>query len=409
MSYKDQIVKLRTEVQTLTNQAKATYADLEAKGADAPQEERNALNTLIEDGTKKRQELERLEQLQASDDYVNAPRPAKADPRISGEHRQRKSWGQIVLESEQFKAAARGSTVQEPRMDRVNVKAVYGSSDGAGGYLVQVQREPEVIDIPQRETTILNLINVAQTNSDAVEYASLASRTNNAAPVAEFTGGTFGLKPESDLTFTLATANVRTIATWVAASRRILQDAPRLQNTIDTELTQMLQITLENEVLSGSGSGEHFTGILNASGILTRTQGSGSRSAAGDTVADTIRRAITDVRLQFYIPNGIVMNPADVEAVELSKDTTNAYIEVFDSATGQMWRTPVVESAAITAKTALVGDLKMGATLWDRMQTEIRVGEPNDFFVRNAVAVLAELRAAFAVTRPLAIEKVTLT
>jgi hypothetical protein len=50
----------------------------------------------------------------------------------------------------------------------------------------------------------------------------------------------------------------------------------------------------------------------------------------------------------------------------------------------------------------------MGATLWDRMQTEIRVGEPTDYFLRNAVAILAELRAAFGVPRPLAFEKITL-
>lgn len=409
MSYTDQIVQLRTEVQQLTNDAKAKYEALAQKGADAPQEERNALNVLIEDGTKKRQELERLEQLQATDAYVNAPRPAKADSRISGQASRRKSWGQIVVESPEFKSATKGSTVNAPRMDRVNVKAIYGSSDDAGGYLVVVQREPEVIDIPQRPLTVLNMINVSQTNSDAVEYAKLASRTNNAAPVAEYSGGAFGLKPESDFTWTLATANVKTIAHYVPASRRILQDAPQLQNQIDNDLTYGLQVVLENEVLSGDGTGEHFTGILNASGILTRTQGSGSRSSGSDTVADTLRRAITDVQLQFYNPNSIVLAPADAEAIELSKDSTGQYIEVFDAATGRLWRVQTAISAALTAKTAVVGDLAMAATLWDRMQTEIRVGEPNDFFLRNAVAILAELRAAFAVTRPAAVCKVTLS
>jgi hypothetical protein len=45
--------------------------------------------------------------------------------------------------------------------------------------------------------------------------------------------------------------------------------------------------------------------------------------------------------------------------------------------------------------------------LWDRNQSEIRVGEPSDYFLKNLLAILAEMRAAFGVTRPLAIEKIT--
>lgn len=405
MSYQEQIKSLRTGLQTLTNQAKTMYADLEAKGDKATADERTSLNNLIDQGQAKRADLERLEALDANDAYANQP---AAQPKARGNGMpSRKSWGQVVTESAQFKSAEKGSTAASPRMDRVNVKAVYGSADGGGGALIQPQHLAEVIDIPQRPASILDFINQSSTNSDAVEYAVLASRSNNAAPTAEFTNLNFGLKPESDYTFTLQTTNVRTIATWIAASRRVLQDAPQLQNYIDNDLTQMLRIALENQVISGNGTGENFTGILNTSGILTRTQGSGSRALVGDTVADTIRRSITDVMLQFYTPNVVVLNPTDAESVELTKDSTGQYVQVIDAATGRIWRVAHVETAALTAKTGLVGDLKMAATLWDRSQLEIRVGEPNDFFLRNAVAILAELRAAFAVVRPSAVEKLT--
>lgn len=405
MSYQEQIKALRTELQTFTANAKTMYADLEAKGDNVTADERANLNNLIDQGQQKRAELDRLEALAANDTYLNAP---VAQPKAHrGGPAARKTWGQIVTESAQFKSAEKGSTAASPRMDRVNVKAVYGSSDGGGGALIQAQHLAEVIDIPQRPASILDFINQSSTNSDAVEYAVLASRSNNAAPTAEFTNLNFGLKPESDYTFTLQTTNVRTIATWIAASRRVLQDAPQLQNYIDNDLTQMLRIALENQAISGNGAGENFTGILNTSGILTRTQGSGSRSSGSDTVADTIRRGITDVMLQFYTPNVVLLNPTDAETIELTKDTTGQYVQVIDPATGRIWRVAHVETAALTAKTGVVGDLKMAATLWDRSQLEIRVGEPNDFFLRNAVAILAELRAAFAVVRPSAVEKLT--
>jgi HK97 family phage major capsid protein len=61
---------------------------------------------------------------------------------------------------------------------------------------------------------------------------------------------------------------------------------------------------------------------------------------------------------------------------------------------------PVVESEAITAGTALVGDFSK-AVLWDREQASVTMTDSHaDFFIRNLVAILAEERVAFAVTRP---------
>ena len=43
----------------------------------------------------------------------------------------------------------------------------------------------------------------------------------------------------------------------------------------------------------------------------------------------------------------------------------------------------------------------MGAMLWDREQTTIRVAEQHDdFFVKNMVAILAEERIALTIFRP---------
>lgn len=408
MALEEQIRELRTKVATLTNQATAKYAELEAKGDAATGDERTALNALIDDGTAKRKELERLLELKASEDLVNKPaaNPRGVESQVAIPNA-RKSWGQKVLSSEQFAQARKGSTAQPPKMHPVNVKAeqkaLYESLSTAGGALVNEQRVEELIGIPHRPQSILNLIAVSRTTSNVVEWVKQASRTNSAAPTAEYTSGNFGLKPESNMTFELVSATVRTIATWVAASRNILADAPRLQDLIDTDLTEMVRVILENQIVSGAGTGENFTGILNTAGILARTQGAGTRSKAGDTVADTIRRGMTDIQLEFYEPNGILLSPADAEEVELLKDTQNNYLKIWDPTTGRLFRLPVSVSPILSDNAGIVADFRMACYLWDRMETEIRVGEPNDFFLRNAVAVLAELRAAFAVVRPTAV------
>jgi HK97 family phage major capsid protein len=99
-----------------------------------------------------------------------------------------------------------------------------------------------------------------------------------------------------------------------------------------------------------------------------------------------------------------LMNPYDWETVELTKDGQNRYYFGGPTALGMktIWGLPVVESEAVLQGTFYTGDLKQ-AVLWDRERANIRVGEPNDFFLRNIVAILCELRAAFGVLRPSAI------
>lgn len=399
-----------TELVTLVNQAKTLYADLEAKGDKVTGEERTKLYALIEDGEKKRAELDQLKKLAGLDDYASAPEdrktPERDTPRIP---ESAKSWGQRTIESEEFKHND-GKNLKPVQVGGIKaLKALYGSATTTGGNLTVNDRQTEIFDIArQRPKSVIDLLNQSQTASDAVEYILMDSRTNNAAVVPEYTGGNFGLKPESDMTFDLKTASVKTIPTWIPVSRQILQDAPRLRAMIDGELQYMVEIKLEDEVIAGDGTGNHFTGILNWTGIQSRVHATSGRAfVATDNNADTLRRAITDIWLEFYRPDGIVVHPTQGESLELLKDDNKNYLHVYDSATMRIWRLPVVETPAMTSGTALVAQFALAATIWDRMQTEILTGQPNDYFLRNAYAILAELRAAFAVTRPKAVEKVT--
>lgn len=418
MGLLEQVKTKRTEVQTLVNQAKTLYADLETQGDKATADDRQKLNNLIDLGTTKRAELVKLEDLLAADEHVNG----KGDSRVPLEDLNRsatevvsKSWGHTVTGSQQFKAAAQRPT--DGKLDRVKVpggvKAVYGSLGTAGGVLVENDRQPEILDIVrQRPFSILDLVNVVPTQSDTVEWIEMDTRTNNAATVPEYSAGAFGLKPESNVTFNSRTAAIQWIATWIAVSKQILADAPRLRATIDGELNYMVRFRLEEQVLAGDGLGSNFTGLLNWAGIQTRTMSAtapvGRAQATNDSRMTTLRRAVTDIALEFYEANGIVMNPADLENLEITEYNGNRYANAFDPVAMRVWRTRIITSNAIPALTALVGNFQVAATLFDREDIEILVGQPNDFFLRNAVALLAELRAGFAVTRPKAVEKVTM-
>jgi HK97 family phage major capsid protein len=69
----------------------------------------------------------------------------------------------------------------------------------------------------------------------------------------------------------------------------------------------------------------------------------------------------------------------------------------------------VIESEGMTEGVAVVADWRL-AVLWDRMRVMISVSNSHsDFFIRNLVAILAEMRAAFGVLRPAAFVETDLT
>lgn len=271
-----------------------------------------------------------------------------------------------------------------------------------------MQRDP-LIPMPQRTNRVRELFPAQPTTANLIDYFRVTGFTNNASPVAERAGGAFALKPQSTLTFAPAQAPVRTIAHWEAAHRNALADEPQLQSIINNELLYGLRLQEDYQILSGTGTSEDLLGVLNTSGIQLYSQTSGPGT---DNKADALRRAATKVMLAYYEATGIVLHPNDWEDIELSKDGNDRYLFMMNVAVGMqqtLWRMRVVDTPAIAEGTSLVGAFGLGAQLYDREQANIRIAEQHaDFFVRNAVVVLAEERLALAVKRPEAFVKVTL-
>lgn len=322
----------------------------------------------------------------------------------------RKSIGQRFIDSDEFKAIGNGRngyTMQAPFQAKDVFTAMPSGTPGDFG---TPQREG-IVDRAKRVSRVRDLFNVQQTNSNMIEYFRVSGFTNNAATVSERSGTpeVFTSKPQSSMTVVGVQAPVRTIAHFEVAHRNVLEDEPTLRGIIDNELLYGLRLTEDDQILNGNGSGSNLTGIRNVSGVQTLNWSAG---VVGDTRIDAIRRGITKSLLAYYEPTGIIMHPNDMEDIELTKDDENRHIMVMSVSIGaeaRLWRLPIVSTPAITEGKVLIGSFGVGATLYDRMEGTIRVAEQHsDFFVRNAVAVLAEERIALAVKRPESFVEVTL-
>jgi HK97 family phage major capsid protein len=277
---------------------------------------------------------------------------------------------------------------------------------GLSSPLVNQDRKPIVDSAYARPLTIRDIITVGRTDSDTVEYVRQNSVTNNAAPVAEATAtsdGT-GAKPESAMTFQLISELAKTIAHWIPATTRALQDAGQLETYINTFLRYGLEEELEDQILTGNGAGQNFDGILHVSGTTPQ--------AFDTNILTTTRKARTKVRVTGRAtPTAWVMNPSDWETFDLTEDNEARYYFGGPREMGQprLWGLPVVESEGMTAGTAVVADWRL-AVLWERLQAMVSMSNSHsDFFVRNLIAILAEMRAVFGVIRPAAFVLADLT
>jgi len=95
------------------------------------------------------------------------------------------------------------------------------------------------------------------TQSNLIEFTREDSHTDNTAIQAN----EGDVKGESALGFELAYVPVRTIASWIPCSTQILNDAPALQNYVNTRLMYFNSLKIKNEILNGSGTGTEILGL----------------------------------------------------------------------------------------------------------------------------------------------------
>jgi HK97 family phage major capsid protein len=282
---------------------------------------------------------------------------------------------------------------------------ITGESDTSAGAFVQTDYTGIYEPLGRYPLNVLGLVSRRTTTSDLVEFVRQTVKVQEAAVVAEatdtdYTGATgqeSGEKPEGAVAFEKVTSAVKTLAVWVPATRRALSDAAQIRGIIDQELRDDLDEEFEDQILNGDGTGENFTGIMNTANVLTQ---------AFDTdILTTIRKARTNLAVNGRSrPTAIVLHPNDMETIDLLEDDQGRFYfgGPIDGGVQRIWRVPAVESESIDEGTALMGDFRK-AVVWDREQANIQVSNSHeDFFIRNMVAILAEMRAAFGVIRPTA-------
>jgi len=349
---------------------------------------------------------ELTQELEAKEARLAEVEKRAARPGFGGDA-QRKSLGQLYTESEAYahaKSIGRGNNVPV-EVERKDITSAAGSA----GALTDQFRNPEIYKNPDRLLFIRQLVNRTPVSDSAVEIMRENVFTNAASPQYNAGGNPVNqlvAKEKSNVTFTLETVPVRTIAHYMVASRQVLADAARLRSYIDGRLVYGLNLEFDSQMLYGDGLTENFTGLFTDAGVSTVGEiaaGTNADDLPGAMI-DHVRSAITQLQLnEYYNVNGLIMNPVDWQTIETAKGSDGHYIWVTvpNGGESRLWRVPVIVTNAVQAGDFLLGDWTMGATLYERESMAVRVADQHaDLFIKNGIVILGEERAAFAIELP---------
>lgn len=313
--------------------------------------------------------------------------------------------GAEFIKSEQFKDIQEGRTSRA----RLEVKTAIINATGQNQPLVPADRLSGFNTTPNRMLTIRDILPASGTTSNLIEFVRENVFTNNAGPQVSGSPEAFEnvTKPESAITFTLATAAVTTLAHFIPASKQVIEDSASLQSFINGRLMYGLKLKEETQLLLGTGS----NGELN--GIHTQATAYTVQSPQLTNEIDIIREMIKQAHVSEYMPDAILLNPQDWYDIDVRKVGTSddRYVVGNPREMGvpRLWGLPVVITNSVTSGQAVVGSFQMGAEIKDRTQAIVELSlEDSTNFQKNMVTIRAEERIALCVYRTEAFIKATI-
>jgi len=336
-----------------------------------------------------------IEQRVLADRMVAMEQKASAQPEVkAGE-----SWGEQFVKNARYADFASGNLNKL----RVEVKNTLTGSDTN----VAPARSSTIVPGAFLPFAMEALIPSTTTTSNAIEFTKEASFTISAAEAAEGAA-----KAESALTWSLVSMPVSTVAHWIKISKQLAADNVALAAYVNTRMIYGVNQKVDTQLVVGDGtapniSGTYDSGNYTAHGI--------ANAALGSTLKKLVlfRKVMADLYVAGYVPDAIVVNPADWATIETELFTTAAGQTLYNvNAAGQafLFGLPVIQAIGMAADTFQIGAFKQAYMIHNREGVVVEMSDSDsDNFTKNLITLRAERRLALATEIPAAVRGGDLT
>jgi HK97 family phage major capsid protein len=262
--------------------------------------------------------------------------------------------------------------------------------------VLPIERIPGITPEARQVLTVRDVLTARPTTMAVVDFVRVSSPLHIASPVPEAS-----TKPENALQFASSSEKIRTIATWLPATRQILDDLTELNGFIMSSLPYYVNLEEELQLLSGDNTGENLHGLITQASAFNTALLSATK---GWNKIDIVGRAIQQITVAKEIqPTFIVLHPNDWYDMRLTKDQFGRYIlgDPQSMVRPNIFGLSAVSTTSIASGTFLVGSGDpVAAEIRDRMEMQVEISTQHaDFWTLNQVAIRAEKRLALVVKR----------
>ena len=388
--------------QDIINGAKAAARDLTAD----EQAQVEAKFAEIEELDKK---IEAAEKSASLVDRIGSFGTVDADP--AGDEAPAKSIGDHFvkeLAGRSIKSLAKFSTTEFKANTDTQTTGTAGMSGAFGPLLTDVDRS---FVLPfRRRLVVADLAGTGTVSGNAITYPVFGALEGATAFVAQG-----GQKPQLHVADpTWVTDALGEVAGWFKITDDMSEDLPYVVSEIEGTARYDLLTKEEAAILNGNGTAPNLRGILNRTGVQTETATDNTDNA------DALFRALTKVQTATgFNADGIVINPADYQALRLGKDGNGQYFGggyfAGQYGNGQLieqpplWGLRTVVTSAVAAGTAVVGAWETAKVF---RKGGLRVESTNshdDDFTNDKITIRLRERLGLQVKYPAAFVKVTLS
>lgn len=272
---------------------------------------------------------------------------------------------------------------------------------------------PDVLEGARRPLTVADLFAQETTSDSAVTYFVEGAVTG--APTAVGEGGEYPKLEFGDPT--PKTDALKKIGCVYKDTDELLDDAERLAQSIDNRAEYLLDITVEDQLLTGNGTGNNIEGLLNRSGLQTAT------CVGMNAAIKAIKKAKVGIKKNTpgFRADALLINDEDWDELTNAQDANNQFLAggpfygAYGSSNGPveeppLWGLRVVPTQAIAKGTMVIGAFKLGGSVIRKGGRVIDMTNSDGTdFDKGVVAFRPSERLALAVRYPAAFVKLTVT
>lgn len=331
----------------------------------------------------------------------------KAKDRLKDAQVEKKSLQQVLEEKATADFITKARTLPQGHAEKgieIDMKAVsiqttgYSLTGTNANLLRAFEMEPGVAKDPTSPFFIQDLISVGATSSHTVFWNERTLVEGGAGQVAENTRF-----PQLSAQWEKKSANSKKTAVYTKVTEEMQEDVDFVLSEIQDELLDGplgMRNVLENQILSGDGTGENHLGILPQSTQFVLP--TGFDTITGPNNFDLIQAMALQVELANYVPTHVILGSTAFANMNVIRDGQGRYlIPPFVSVTGmQIAGLQVIRTNRFGADTVLVCNPKL-AKFRVKRALNIRFYEQNeDDALTDRTTITASFRGVLYIKTP---------